>query len=132
MELNEYECGMLDALLGAFGVPDTLSRKQVMALFDQDEATAFRMVQILLREELVAERGAHGDFDLPEQLILKPKGDKFLRAGGFIRLYQQQEEEPQPEVIGGTLSTVLLNLFNNAFYAVKQKRRSQITNLLWS
>jgi len=105
MQLNEYECEMLDVLLEAFGVPDMLTRRQVMGLFDQDEATAFRMVQILLREELVAEKGDHGDFDLPERLILKPKGDKFLHSGGFTALYHQGEQV-EPEVIGTTVSNL--------------------------
>ena len=77
-ELNEYECELLDAVLEAFGIPDSLTRTQLMQLFDQDEATAFAMVQILLREGLIAESGKHGDYELPDKWILKPKGEKFL------------------------------------------------------
>ena len=73
-ELNEFECEMLDTMLEAFGIPDSLTRKQLMELFDQDEASAFAMVQILAREGLVAESGKHGNYELPERLVLKPKG----------------------------------------------------------
>jgi hypothetical protein len=101
-ELNEYECQMLDAMLEAFGIPDSLTRLQLLELFDQDEATAFAMVKILAHEGLVAEAGKHGDFDLPEKLVLKPKGEKFLKAGGFTRRYMQEQEKPVE--VGGMLS----------------------------
>ena len=85
-DLNEYECEMLDTVLEAFGIPDSLTRLQLLELFDQDEATAFAMVQALTREGFVAESGKHGDFELPEKLILKPKGEKFLKEGGFTQI----------------------------------------------
>ena len=101
-ELNEYECEMLDAVLEAFGIPDSLTRLQLMQLFDQDEATAFAMVQILLREGLIAESGKHGDYELPDKLILKPKGEKFLKQGGFTKRYKAEQEKPVE--VGGTLA----------------------------
>lgn len=101
-ELDEYESGILDAMLEAFGVPDSLTRAQVLTLFDDDEAIAFSMVQVLLREELITISGQQGDFELPDKLILKPKGDKFLKAGGFTR--RRQLEREKPAEIGGTLS----------------------------
>ena len=100
-DLNEYECEMLDAMLEAFGIPDSLTRLQLLELFDQDEATAFAMVQVLAREEFVAEAGKHGDFELPEKLVLKPKGEQFLQKGGFTRRYQLAQEKPVE--VGGTL-----------------------------
>jgi len=101
-ELNEFECEMLDTMLEAFGIPDSLTRLQLLELFDQDESTAFAMVQILTREGFIAESGKHGDFELPERLILKPKGDKFLKEGGFMRRYKLEQEKPVE--IGGTLA----------------------------
>ena len=101
-ELNEYECELLDAVLDAFGIPDSLTRRQLLELFDQDEAAAFATVQVLLREELIAEAGKHGDYELPEKLILKPKGDKFLKEGGFTRRYRLEQEKPVE--VGGTLA----------------------------
>src|ERR1700755_1238659 len=96
-ELNEYECEMLDAVLEAFGIPDSLTRLQLLELFDQDEAAAFAMVQILTREGLITKSGVHGPYELPEKLILKPKGEKFLKQGGFTRRYQTEQQKP-PEV----------------------------------
>jgi hypothetical protein len=101
-DLNEFECEMLDAVLEAFGIPDSLTRAQLMELFDQDEASAFAMVQILTREELIAEAGKHGDYELPEKLILKPKGEKFLKDGGFARRYRLEQQKPVE--VGGTLA----------------------------
>lgn len=101
-ELNEYECEMLDAVLEAFGIPDSLTRLQLMQLFDQDEAMAFAMVQILLREGLIAESGKHGDYELPDKLVLKPKGEKFLKQGGFTKRYKTEQEKPVE--VGGTLA----------------------------
>jgi hypothetical protein len=100
-ELNEYECEILDTMLEAFGVPDSLTRLQLMNLFEEDEASAFAMVQILIREGLIAETGKHGDYELPEKVVLKPKGDKFLKQGGFMRRYKQEQEKPVE--VGGTL-----------------------------
>lgn len=101
-ELNEYECQLLDAVLEAFGIPDSLTRLQLMQLFDQDEATAFAMIQVLLHEGLIVETGKHGDYELPDKLILKPKGAKFLAAGGFTKRYQKEQEKPVE--VGGTLA----------------------------
>ncbi len=101
-ELNEFECGMLDAMLEAFGIPDNLTRGQLLELFGQDEATAFAMVQILLNEGLVTASGKHSDYELPEKLILKPKGQKFLEQGAFSRRYQREQEKPVE--VGGTLA----------------------------
>jgi hypothetical protein len=89
-------------VLEAFGIPDSLTRRQLLELFGNDEATAFSMVQILLREGLIAETGKHGDYELPEKLILKPKGEKFLKGGGFIKRYRQEQEKPVE--VGGTLA----------------------------
>src|SRR3954464_6033288 len=99
-DLNEYECEMLDAMLEAFGIPDALTRDQVMQLFDGDETVAFAMVQALLREGLIAEAGKIGKYELPDKLILKPKGEKFLKEGGFTKRFQQEQEKPKQ--VGGT------------------------------
>jgi hypothetical protein len=116
-ELNEYECELLDAVLEAFGIPDSLTRLQLLTLFDQDEATAFAMVQILTREGLITKSGAHGDYELPEKLILKPKGEKFLKQGGFTRRYQAEQQKPVE--IGTTLTKL-------------QQQNMRLQNLKWS
>jgi len=102
MDLNEYECELLDTLLGAFGIPDSLTRLQLLNLFGDDEATAFAMVQILLREGLIKLSGRHGTYELPEKLILKPKGEKFLKEGGFMQSYRAEKQKPVE--VGGTLA----------------------------
>jgi len=96
-DLNEYECQMLDTVLDSFGVPDTLTREQLLQLFDNDETTAYAMVQALAREDLVVEAGKPGHYELPEKLILKPKGEKFLKEGGFTKRYHYHQQQ-----IGGT------------------------------
>jgi len=101
-DLNEYECEMLDAMLEAFGIPDSLTREQLLELFDNDEAAAFAMVHALIREDLVAGTGRQSEYDLPEKLVLKPKGEKFLKEGGFSARYQREQQRPQE--VGGTLA----------------------------
>ncbi|RYY36682.1 MAG: hypothetical protein EOP46_05555 [Sphingobacteriaceae bacterium] len=124
-DLNEFECEMLDALLEAFGIPDSLTRLQLLDLFGNDEATAFAMVQILLREDLVKISGSHGDFELPEKLILKPKGEKFLKEGGFSRRYQREQEKPVE--VSGTLAK--LQQQNMRLQNLKLSNETEINNL---
>src|ERR1700761_2507283 len=124
-ELNQFECEMLDAMLEAFGIPDSLTRAQLLELFDQDEASAFAMVQVLLREELVAESGKHGNYELPAKLILKPKGEKFLKDGGFTRRYKMEREKPVE--VGGTLAR--LQQQNMRLQNLKLSNEGQISDL---
>ncbi|MGN8069124.1 hypothetical protein [Mucilaginibacter sp. SG564] len=124
-ELNEYECEMLDAMLEAFGIPDSLTRTQLLKLFDGDEATAFAMVQILTWEGLIKESGSHGDYELPEKLILKPKGEKFLKDGGFSKRYQLEQQKPVE--VGGTL--VKLQQQNMRLQTEKLANQSEISRL---
>jgi hypothetical protein len=124
-DLNAYECELLDAVLEAFGIPDSLTRLQLLELFDQDEASAFAMIQILIREGLIAESGKHGNYELPERLVLKPKGDKFIKDGGFTRLYRQEQEKPVE--VGGTLAK--LQQQNMRLQNLKLSAESQVNNL---
>jgi len=124
-DLNEFECEMLDTILEAFGIPDSLTRKQLMELFDQDEASAFAMVQVLVREGLIAESGKHGSYELPEKLVLKPKGEKFLKDGGFTRRYQQEQQKPVE--VGGTLAK--LQQQNMRLQNEKLSNASQLSDL---
>jgi len=124
-ELNEFESEMLDTMLEAFGIPDSLTRNQLLELFDQDETTAFAMVQILIREGFIAESGKHGNYELPEKLILKPKGDKFLKEGGFMRRYQLEKQKPVE--VGGTLAK--LQQQNMRLQNEKLSNASQIYDL---
>jgi hypothetical protein len=124
-DLNEYECEMLDTMLEAFGIPDSLTRRQLMSLFDQDEASAFAMVQVLTREGLIAESGKHGDYELPEKLILKPKGEKFLKQGGFTRRYQLEQQKPVE--VGSTFAK--LQQQNLRLQNVKLANETEISNL---
>lgn len=125
IDLNEYECEMLDAVLEAFGIPDSLTRLQLMELFDQDEATAFAMVQILTREGLIAASGKHGDYELPDRLILKPKGEKFLKEGGFTRRFLAEQQKPVE--VGGTLAK--LQQQNMRLQNQKLAQQTEINNL---
>ncbi|MEO6851315.1 MAG: hypothetical protein ABI203_02415 [Mucilaginibacter sp.] len=124
-DLNEYECELLDAVLEAFGIPDSLTRLQLLELFDQDEASAFSMVQVLIREELIAEYGKHGDYELPEKLILKPKGEKFLKEGGFALRYKLEKEKPVE--VGGMLAK--LQQQNMRLQNLKLSAESQVSGL---
>ena len=122
--LNEYECEMLDTLLGSFGVPDSLNRDQLLQLFDGDEATAYAMIQTLTREGLAAEVGQPSRYELPERLILKPKGEKFLQSGGFTQRYQLEQQKPDNSGTLAKLQQQNLRLQNE-----KLSHESDITTL---
>ncbi len=124
-DLNEYECEMLDALLEAFGIPDSLTREQLLDLFGQDEALAFSMAQVLLREGLVTMSGQANEFELPEKLILKPKGEKFLQEGGFSRRFRKEQEKPVE--VGGTLAK--LQQQNMRLQHLRLSHETEINNL---
>jgi hypothetical protein len=83
MELNEFEYGMLDELLEAFGSSDTLTREQILKLFDADEGFAAEIADALAAEGLVAETGLSREGKLPAVLRKLPKADDFLKEGGF-------------------------------------------------
>jgi hypothetical protein len=108
-----------------FGIPDSLTRLQLLELFDQDEAAAFAMVQVLTREGLITKSGLHGDYELPEKLILKPKGEKFLKQGGFTRRYHTEQQKPVE--IGSTLAK--LQQQNLRLQNLKLSNQTEITNL---
>lgn len=124
-DLNEYECEMLDVMLQAFGVPDALTRDPVMQLFDGDETVAFAMVQALLREGLIAEAGKPGKYELPDKLILKPKGEKFLKDGGFTKRYRLEQEKTKQ--VGGTQAK--LQQQNMRLQNEKLSQQTEIGNL---
>jgi hypothetical protein len=83
MDLNEFEYQMLDALLDAFGSGDTLTREQVLELFEQDEAFAVELVGFLISEGLAVEIGLTNEHGLPSKLLKLAKADDFLGQGGF-------------------------------------------------
>ena len=124
-DLNEYECEMLDAMLEAFGIPDALTRDQVMQLFDGDETVAFVMVLALVREGLIAESGQPGQYELSDKLILKPKGKKFLKEGGFTKRYQLEQQNP--DQASGTLAK--LQQQNMRLQNEKLSHESDLTTL---
>jgi hypothetical protein len=124
-DLNAYECELLDAVLEAFGIPDSLTRLQLLELFDHDEASAFAMIQVLIREGLIAESGKHGNYELPEKLVLKPKGDRFIKEGGFTRRYELEQEKPVE--VGGTLAK--LQQQNMRLQNLKLSAESQVHDL---
>jgi hypothetical protein len=57
--------------------------------------------------------------------VLKPKGDKFLKAGGFTRRYQQEQEKPVE--VGGTLAK--LQQQNMKLQNLKLSAESKVNDL---
>jgi hypothetical protein len=136
-ELNQYDAEMLDVVLESFGVRDMLTRGDLMELFDGDEAAAFAIVQLLTREAFIAQVGKYGDFELPERLVLKPKGEKFLNEGGFAARYRR--EQLTPAAAGGTLAKLQQQNFrlqneqlaNESEIGSLQKRIAGLQYLWW-
>jgi hypothetical protein len=83
MELNEYECGMLDALLKAFDDKNTLDAQQLRTLFPNQEHLLAEMVNVLISWKLVTPFGQDPQSGLPLLLHREKHALYFLENGGF-------------------------------------------------
>jgi len=98
MEINEYEAGMLDAVLEAFAGRDELDWSQLLELFDGDEELAAAITDILAGQELVIKAGEENQSGLPEKIIRTDAVTAFLAAGGFTAQVKKSAPEPQREI----------------------------------
>jgi hypothetical protein len=98
MELDRFEYEMLDAVLEAFGQHDSLTREQVLDIFDYDEDYAASMIGFLESKGLIVSVGNR----LPLVINKEPKAVTFLENGGFVGSKEQEIEkdesvtEPEP------------------------------------
>ena len=83
MELNEYECGMLDALLKSFDEKDTLDAQQLRILFAGREQLLIELIDILTKWKLVTTFGQYTESGLPLLLRREKHALYFLQNGGF-------------------------------------------------
>lgn len=93
MEINEFEAGMLDAVLEAFAGADQLDRKQILELFGGDEELAAVIVDVLADVGLVIKNGQETAFGLPEFIIRDSAAIPFLKEGGFSAQVEFKEEQ---------------------------------------
>jgi hypothetical protein len=89
MELDRFEYEMLDAVLEAFGQNDSLTREQVLDIFDYDEDYAASMIGFLESQGLIASVGNK----LPLVINRDPKAIAFLENGGFVSKEQEIEQD---------------------------------------
>ena len=91
MELDRFEYEMLDAILEAFGQNNSLTREQILDIFDHDEDYAASMISFLESSGLVSVVGNK----LPLIVKKESRVDKFLEHGGFVKsnenLIEKQE-----------------------------------------
>lgn len=83
MELNEYECGMLDTLLKSFDDKDTLDAQQLQVLFAGKEELLAGLIDILIKWKLVTPFGQYTENGLPLLLHREKHALYFLQNGGF-------------------------------------------------
>lgn len=83
MEINEYEAGMLDAVLEAFAGRTELDWTQLLELFDGDEELAGAITQILAGEGLINTVGEETKNGLPEKITINQTAISFTENGGF-------------------------------------------------
>lgn len=93
MEINEYEAGMLDAVLEAFAGRAELDWTQLLELFDGDEELAGAITQILAGAGMIGTAGEATKNGLPEKIIINQTGAAFIANGGFVA----QLNVPTPE-----------------------------------
>jgi hypothetical protein len=98
MELDRFEYEMLDAVLEAFGQHNSLTREQVLDIFDYDEDYAASMIGFLESKGLIVSVGNR----LPLVINREHKAVTFLENGGFVNNKEQEIEqdesvtEPEP------------------------------------
>lgn len=92
MELDRFEYEMLDAVLEAFGQHDSLTREQVLDIFDYDEDYAASMIGFLESKGLIASVGNK----LPLVINREPKAIAFLENGGFVNSKEEEIEQDEP------------------------------------
>ena len=91
MQLNGYECGMLDALLETLSATGCLTAAQLTELFDGDNEQALFLLDILTPEKFILEIGYAQGSQLPLLLSLENKGRRFLENGGFTAIYEREQ-----------------------------------------
>jgi hypothetical protein len=92
MELDRFEYEMLDAVLEAFGQHNSLTREQVLDIFDYDEDYAASMIGFLESKGLIVSVGNR----LPLVINKEPKAVTFLENGGFVNSKEEEIEQDEP------------------------------------
>ncbi len=92
MELDRFEYEMLDAVLEAFGQHDSLTREQILDIFDHDEDYAASLIGFLESNGLVTVVGNR----LPLIINKGPRATTFLESGGFVNGNEPTIEEEEP------------------------------------
>jgi hypothetical protein len=96
MELNEYECGMLDALLKAFDDKNTLDAQQMQVLFEGQDQLLIELINVLVNWKLVTPYG-HDASGLPLLLRREKHALYFMENGGFSGSIQEKTTFIQQE-----------------------------------
>jgi hypothetical protein len=92
MELDRFEYEMLDAVLEAFGHNNSLTREQILDIFDHDEDYAASMIGFLESTGLVTVVGNK----LPLIIKKEPRVVTFLENGGFVKSNEELAEKQEP------------------------------------
>src|SRR5260221_5172076 len=99
MELDKFEYEMLDAVLEAFGQNKSLTREQVLDIFDHDEDYAASMIGFLESNGLVTVVGNK----LPLVINKEPRAVVFLANGGFVNgneeLVETEEQATETDLL---------------------------------
>jgi hypothetical protein len=94
MEIDEYEAGMLDAVLQAFAGRAHLDWTELMELFDGDEELAAAITDILAGMEMVIKSGEETKSGLPEKIFSTDDVAAFIEKGGFTAQVKAAKQQP--------------------------------------
>lgn len=97
MELNEYECGMLDAILKAFDEKNTLDAQQLQILFAGQEQLLMELINVLVNWKLVTPFGHDMVSGLPLLIHREKHALYFMENGGFSGSIQEKTSFLQQE-----------------------------------
>lgn len=97
MELNEYECGMLDAILKAFDEKNTLDAQQLQILFAGQDQLLIELINVLVNWKLVTPFGHDAVSGLPLLIHREKHALYFMDNGGFSGSIQEKTSFLQQE-----------------------------------
>ena len=89
MKLTKDQCVQLDNILKAFGNNDSLSREELLDIFDQNDQLAYSYVHILVNNRLVSESSKAIGSDLPLMIFKESPTVLFMANGGFEAEYDK-------------------------------------------
>jgi hypothetical protein len=131
MDLNEFDCQLLDEVLALLSRQDRLSQDQFLEMFDNDDAYAAAMLDVLVKNGLVTTAGNAIGSDLPLVINREPAAVLFLQNGGFLKSFGLLLKKEQSDADQEDLQKRNLQLQNESLeYQMSLRERDEQIKML--